>query len=401
MSMANVKDFQRDDSTTAGIQEAIDSLPEGGGTVFIPAGVYLLRGSVRPRPSTILRGEGPGTALTRAAPVVKRLAEPTVKNETRLVLEDTCGIRPGDQLWISHLGQHGWHSRYLGVAEVGEKWVDGKLLYGDPERVYDPKEKAWAGNYFPAIWIHETNRVTIDSITIDGGDFEYDPEHFGDFVCAGIHTRRSFELRIRDVTVRRWPSDGIGVQGGGAFVNGCVAEDCLGVGLHPGTGISQSVWTGNISQRNRSGLLFCQRVRNTIVAHNVILDNRESGIWGLGDPDRYNVVSGNCCAGNGRYGIEATKAVGNTITANVCRNNSQQSPGTYAGIHLEQHRDNVVTGNLCLDDQENPTQARGIDAINPLGPNLIRNNLCPPASTYWTVWKEPDRKAPVSDNMRA
>jgi hypothetical protein len=149
---------------------------------------------------------------------------------------------------------------------------------------------------------------------------------------------------------------------------------------------------GNLSRRNRHGLLFCQGVRNTIVVNNVLIENQQNGIWGLGDPDRYNVVAGNVCAGNGWYGIEAYKGVGNAIVGNVCRENSAASPGTYAGIHLEQHRDNVVVGNVCLDDREKPTQTRGIEDVRPAGPNLVEANHRPETSAYWTTWEELDRK---------
>jgi len=40
-SALNVHRLANPDSVTAGIQEAIDALPDQGGTVFLPAGKYL------------------------------------------------------------------------------------------------------------------------------------------------------------------------------------------------------------------------------------------------------------------------------------------------------------------------------------------------------------------------
>jgi hypothetical protein len=392
MAVITVDPLASPGSPTAGIQEAIDRLPEGGGTVFLPAGAYLLRRSIRCRSNLTLRGEGPATVLTRPAPLVRPLAESTKPREADIALCDASGVMPGDQFWLCHFRQGGWHSRYLIVTAIEGCRLRCDLLHGDPERTYLVEEKAWAGNYFPAIWVLESRNVTIESLAIDGGDYAYDPEHLGDFVCAAVHARSAPDVRVQNVLVRRWPSDGIGIQGGSGLVTGCIVENCLGIGLHPGTNLGHSVWMGNLSRRNRHGLLFCQGVRNTIVVNNVLIENQQNGIWGLGDPDRYNVVAGNVCAGNGWYGIEAYKGVGNAIVGNVCRENSAASPGTYAGIHLEQHRDNVVVGNVCLDDREKPTQTRGIEDVRPAGPNLVEANHRPETSAYWTTWEELDRK---------
>ncbi|HRU05219.1 MAG TPA: right-handed parallel beta-helix repeat-containing protein [Candidatus Brocadiia bacterium] len=376
----------RERSATAGIQEALDALPAQGGMVLIPAGTYTLRQSVRLRPNTRLCGEGPATVLTRPAPVWGRLLEPVIKGQTSVRMENASALQPGDQLLLRDFTQGGWHSRYLVVRQVKGGAVEGEIIYGDLERSYLLENEPWAGTHFPALWAHQVNDVTIESLTIDGGPHAYDPARIGDFVCSAVHCRDVMRLRVKDLTIRRWPSDGVGAQGGSALVTGCVVEDCLGSGLHPGTCIGQSVWTGNMCRGNWKGLLFCARVCNTIVANNVFLANKEHGIWGLGDPDKHNVVSANVCSDNGWYGIEGFKAWGNAITGNVCRGNSQAAPGVYSGIHLEQHRDNLVAGNVCVDDKDRPTQTRGITAINPIGPNVIGDNHAVEGSAYMSTW---------------
>ena len=400
MAVITVDPSAHPDSPTAGIQEAVNRLRGQGGTVFIPAGRYPVRRSIVPGQGVVLRGEGAATVLVRPAPIVSALAESTVPNQADLVLESAAGIQAGDQLWVCHFRQGGWHSRYVAAEGVEGDRIRGQRLYGDPERTYLVEEDAWAGNYFPAIWIPGAADVMVASLTIDGGEHAYDGEHLGDFACEAIHARNAVNLRIRDVNVRRWPSDGIGAQGGSALVTGCIVEDCLGIGLHPGTNLGHSIWMGNVSRGNRHGLLFCQGVRNTVVANNVILGNRENGIWGLGDPDRYNVVAGNICSENGWYGIEAHGGVGNAIVGNVCRENSGASPGTYAGIHLQNHRDNVVAGNVCIDDRERPTQARGIEAIDPAGRNRVSANHAPAASAYWATWRELEGKIAAHEERK-
>ena len=118
--------------------------------------------------------------------------------------------------------------------------------------------------------------------------------------------------------------------------------------------------------------------RTAWVQGNVLIGNRGHGIGGLSDPDMHNVVADNVCADNGKHGIDADRAVGDVIRGNICRNNSRAAPGKFAGIYLAGHRDCVVTANLCLDDQQTPTQRAGLVDRDPAGDNIIRNNLCKP-----------------------
>jgi len=373
-SALDVDRLTNPDSVTAGIQEAIDALPEHGGTVFLPAGTYLLRRSVRLRPKVTLRGEGSATVLTRPRERSIRLARRTQKNRTTVALTTAAGLRVGDEVYVRDDTQAGYYSRHGIVRAIRKSVIGLELLECDPERTYSPVRNAYLSNLFPALWIPRADEVTIESLTIDGG-LKKHGRRGGDFTCAGIHARISHDLRIRDVTVRNWPSDGIGVQNGSATVSGCLTDNCRGPGLHPGTGLTFSSWTSNVARSNTGdGFYFCLGVVNAVVQGNLFHRNRRNGLGGLAEPDRCNAVTGNVCAENGEHGIEATRALGNSIQGNICRNNSQREPGKFAGIYLAEHRDNVVTGNVCIDDQEEPTQLKGIESIRPVGHNVITRN---------------------------
>jgi hypothetical protein len=60
------------------------------------------------------------------------------------------------------------------------------------------------------------------------------------------------------------------------------------------------------------------------------------------------------------------------IQGNILRNNSQSKPGKFAGIYLEGHSNNNVTGNVFIDDQDRPTQKHKIISLNPAGENVIQ-----------------------------
>lgn len=365
-------------SPTAGIQEAIDSLPEDGGMVFVPHGTYLVRRSISLGANVTLRGEGTGTVLMRPAPIFFDLTAPTSANCMDAELSTVEGLRVGDEIYIADKAQAGWHARHMAITAIQGTRVQGTLVIGDPERCYSAKGGAHGGNYFPMILAPKIDSAAVMDLMVDGGPSVYDPRRMLDFTCSAVHGVQAQNFRVRGVTVRRWPGDGISAQGGSATVTECLVEDCLGNGYHPGTHISSSIWTNNISRRNGwDGFFFCLGVRNAIVSNNLLIENRLNGIGGLQDPDAYNVITGNVIARNGKRGIDGFGALGNIVASNLIQDNSQSVAGAFAGIWMENHRGNVVTGNLCPDTQNTqkaPTQAGGIESIDPSGENTIAGN---------------------------
>lgn len=338
------------DSPTCGIQEAIDALGPAGGVVHIPAGCHLLRRAIRLRDGVTLRGQGPATVLTRPAPVFADLRLDTLPNQCDIQIDSSSGFAVGDQVRLMDDLQPMYHSRELLVTEVGPGTLRCSLIYGEPQRVYRVVDHGWVGNLFPAITASRVRGVTLECLTIDGGDWPRREDRGGDFLGAAVHTFKCQEVRIRDITVRRWPADGISVQDGSALVSGCLVEDCLGSGLHPGSKLAPSVWTGNIARRNRDGFFFCSTVRHAVVSGNVLIDNRRHGVWGLGDPDRANVLAANVVARNGGHGLEAQRAHGNVVVANLFDANGAAEPGKFAQVLLHEHRHNLVASNLILSD---------------------------------------------------
>jgi hypothetical protein len=374
-------------SPTAGIQEAIDSLLGQGGVVLLRNGTYPVRRSLCMRSGVTLRGEGAATVLLRPAPVYFDLTTPSPAEVIEAGLSTVKGLKVGDEIWICDATQGGWHSRHIGIERIKGGKVSGALLAGDAKRRYTPEGGAWGGNFFPMIYIHGCADARIESLAIDGGQHGYDAGRIPDFTCCAVHGYRAEDLVVRSVIVRRWPGDGIGAQGGSASVTDCIAEDGLSNGFHPGTSLRRSLWANNVARRNGwDGFYFCLNVRNAVVANNHFIENRRHGIGGLAAPDAYNVITGNVIARNARRGIDAPQCLGNVISNNLIQDNSQSLPGAFAGIALENHSGNTVTGNVCIDTQKSPTQAVGIEAFNALGENVITGNLTP---AYPTVLVAP------------
>jgi len=232
-------------------------------------------------------------------------------------------------------------------------------------------------NWYPSLWACEATNFSIENLTIDGRIKRHKRQKT-DFTVSAIHTRRCHDLRVLNVNVMDWPGDGISIQGGeSAQVRGCIVEHSCGPGLHPGSGLTNSSWVDNVSRNNTcDGFYFCLRVQQAVVKGNLFYGNQWNGLGGLSDPDRYNIVADNIVAFNGRHGLDAPKAIGNQIHGNLFRNNSQEKAGDYAAINIERHRDNIIRGNLALDDQQKHTQLEGVRERDPDGPNLITENTC-------------------------
>jgi parallel beta-helix repeat protein len=273
--------------------------------------------------------------------------------------------------------QGGWYVAHSLVAGIKGNVI---VLDRPLTRPYELENNAVVINYFPVLTAQAQSHITLEDITIDG-ELENNPGPESDFTCAALHFWTVSDSRILRCMVRNYPSDGIGLQGGsGNSVAGCIVENCRGQGFHPGTGLKNSIFSDNIGRRNTGdGLYFCMEVEHCVFTNSIFHENKCSGIGGVGDGgDKHNVISNNVCFRNGLYGINAFSGADNSITNNICKDNSQAKPGTCSGIILRNTRSTSVVGNRCLDTQakEKRTQKCGIEEVGNSDYNLITSNTC-------------------------
>lgn len=382
-------DYFKPDSSTCGIQEAIDALPKDGGMVSIPPGVYCLRRAIVVRAHITLHGAGSTTILTRGKEVHAQLTASARKGQTRIEVESTTGFQVGDEVALCDDRMHGWYMAHGLVKNV----EPGSITLAEPiesrnkEGVFAIERNAIVVNYFPFICANRmydgdpVADVTIRDLTFDG-NIDQNRGPWTDFTLAAIHFANVSDSRIRNCTILGSVGDGIGVQGGqDNRVESCLIENCRGHGLHPGTGLRGAVFDGNISRNNGGdGLYFCCLVVGIIVTNNLFHDNGGSGVGELGagcdGSDSFNVVSNNVCRHNGRWGIQAVGGKNNLITGNVCLDNSQTNPGHYSGICIQDTNHTVVSGNRCGSDTDKPTQRFGIEESGDSDANVIADNVC-------------------------
>lgn len=384
----SVSDFASSDSSTAGIQEAIDALEENGGIVTIPPGEYLLRRSIRVRSYVTLQGAGEKTVLRKVAQVGSKLAAPSDAESRSVRVQDATGFREGDEIGIFDQTTVGWlHAHAIVKGVQGDELLLDRRL----GRAFDPAEGASVINYFPAITgIGLLSNVVLKDLTIDGQSEENPgpsivtarapgkPTDLG-FTFAAINLVDATDSRIEGCRIKGWPSDGISVQRGKRnVVTNCVVENCRGPGFHVGGRETDSEFSENEARGNLGdGFYFCAWVTRVVVKNSKFIGNQGNGVGGLGDSeDKDNIVEDNLCDSNGRSGIFLWNGESNTVRNNSCANNSQSSPGRWSGILLAKTERSVVSGNRCFDNQQAKTQKHGIEELPNCRANSITDNDC-------------------------
>jgi parallel beta-helix repeat protein len=246
-----------------------------------------------------------------------------------------------------------------------EAWPDAK-------KIGNTKVNALVFALFPMVHGANVKNAAVRDLTCRGRGMERVRPMNSRYTLSGIHLFNAVGVKIERVAVRDWPADGLSVQTGErALISRCEATGCLGNGLHPGTGLKDSVIEDCLTANNGAGIYLCWHNRGHVFRRNRIVRNREGGITGLGNPgDRNNVFEENLIAENGGPGIviNGGQVSGNVIRNNTIENNSRSAPGKHPGILIhaatEDARNYTVAGNTIRDTQAMPSQHVGVEERN-------------------------------------
>jgi parallel beta-helix repeat protein len=377
----DIRDFYDPASPTAGLQEAINSLKPGGGTIFLSPGTYKVRRSVVPFSGVTITGSGEHSVIVRMDSCVQQpLLTAGKEGDTEIRVNDVTGFYKGGEVTVFSNKFSGFNCTSAVIVEVKEQ----SLVLDRPLRKnYAPEDRAGVMNIFPVFTMWKGEKVRLENFTIDGG-MRPGSSYSNQFVCSAIHLVHVHNILIDKVVIRRFPSDAFSIQGGSnASVTNCLAEYNLGNGFHPGTTLTGSTWSRNTGRYNGGdGLYFCFNVRYASVAENHFHDNKNHGIGDLGKGgdygDQMNVVSGNYCYNNGRAGIECTPGGNNIVVNNICENNSRAEPGRWPAISLRDTHSSIIQGNRCV-ESDPPSSGRkrnhGITLAGKCENNMITGNI--------------------------
>lgn len=344
-----------------GFQRAIDDTPPGG-VLVMPKGTFVLKRSLMLHSDMTLLGAGADTVLTiLPEPPCSALAADAEKGATSVKVADPKGFKVGMQVTVRSAEKNAWDETFAIVTAR-----DGDVLTLDkPMRhTYAAAKTAQTGNLFPAIMAEGCKNITIDSVRIVGPDKQ---PMFNRFVLDAIHLVRCENVLITRCIVERWHSDGFSVQGGrNARVMDNVARKCAGHGFHPGTGLQDSFWSGNVGEDNGAfGLYYCWDNKRVIVSHNTFARNGAYGVGRLGDGrDTDCLVYDNVLEHNGAAGAHIGmwgECRLNFIYGNKIIDNSTRKPGP--GILLQKSSQTVVARNEVFYNGDPPMPYAGIEEL--------------------------------------
>ncbi len=427
-------DFLDAGDATYGIQAAIDSLPDEGGTVVLPEGTFTLRQGLVLPDGVTLKGSGESTVLIRPDHLETKLTATATTGDTYVDVESTEGFQVGDDIAIIAYGQSEVAVCTIVKIESGRIYLDSAIAVSG---VYAPDSSASVVNYIPLICTAnesaETSDIVIEDLVLDGNlDESYETWRISaPFVLylenavnsvirnvtvqnantGGIYLTAGHDNLIEDTTVQQIRGHGIfldseadtvvsgctvieagyksrGTAGDGIFVVGssdvlvenCLVEGCLRHGLHPGGDLNRGgIWINNISRNNgENGFHFCWDNFDILVAGNTLENNGRYGVGGLGlggdFGDMFNTVADNLICSNGREGIMVNGGSDNTITGNTIVDNSQLVEGRFSGIRLVDASYVVVADNTIGTETGEASQQYGVEESGSSNDNLITGN---------------------------
>ncbi|MBI3946395.1 MAG: right-handed parallel beta-helix repeat-containing protein [Armatimonadetes bacterium] len=381
-------DYASEASVTAGIQEAINSLPEGGGTVYVPEGVYEIRAAIRLRPNTVLTGAGRNSILRKGPGWYLPLAEDVKKGADQgyVVVQDASGLRPGMGAVVSDTAEMN--------GDVLIDRVEGNKVFLKAWNIHGLQVTPWrpsrdslvsrkAALYSGHAVIRDSTACVISYLALDGNK---EAQKIGG---QPLYKEYPFwENRLRCAPYMGgysrlencWVYDAVGVcisLGWTATVSHC---DIWGgfQGIHAGAGPNSKVIANEIHDHQHLGIMLCQGNWGLVISQNHIHDCGV-GIGGLGDReykvsrggDHFCIISQNVVYRNRGNGIAGGHSVlGPTdfiVTENLVINNcttrgrplrsaqahlSSDSNMAPAGICFFNAQRCVIANNRVMDDQD-------------------------------------------------
>ncbi len=268
------------------INAAINSLPAGGGVVYMKEGTYNIDASiVIPDDNVELIGAGASTRIV------------TTQDITMIDVISLGIILEGISIHLLYLYGSGT------AANVGISFA-----FGPP----------------PA----EVIRSSIDLCWI---------ENTG---AVGIQFVRGDENTVSNCKVIDNIGAGIATTGYNNFVNNQINNNTFGINLN-GDG---NIAIGNQLNLNSQAGIYQASGDNSIISNNII----QSCLYGILLNGDKNIITSNQCYSNTRHGISFESAShDNIISSNECIDNDVGDTGTYSGISLNQCDRNIISNNRC------------------------------------------------------
>jgi len=370
------------------IQQALDNLPSGGGSVYLREGTYNIGGTITLDNNVALIGSGAGPLLYLANNVNDNVIQAT-----------NCGnlLVTNLRIWgngLNNTAGSGISFENVEDSKIIGCWVEnfddhGILLYG-LSNGNAVSGNTCQGNGTGGIYLYVSFNNSISGNTcqgneIDGIFLESDNNTVNGNTCTGNGHHGIF-LDASDYNTVSGNTctgnDNYGIYLSDSSNNTVTGNTCTGNGedgIISRYGGANNI-TGNTCTGNDRAGIHVGYSNNNTVSGNTCTGNGEDGIY-LGSPSINNTVSGNTCTGNCHHGIYlyATSFepfYNNAILVNTVVGNSQDNDNTYDGIFVDGYCDyNNIQGNTVRRGTGTNKQRYGI-RINSVecDNNLVINN---------------------------
>jgi polygalacturonase len=288
-------------SDNRALQAAVDYVGNlGGGVVVIGPGTYLMRDSLHLRSRVTVRGAGEKTILRKLREWRSPLLADGDFGEAAITLKDPRGFEVGCGVYAASKTQQG----FLGVCAT---ILNARSNYFTLSRSLNADlmaaDQGFAATAFPVISGYGIEDARVEDLAVDGNRAE-NPTKVDGCRAAGIYLYRGDHCVISNCVVRRYNGDGISFQQSNVVqVDGCVVEECAGLGLHPGSGSQRpSVKNCRAVGNGGDGFYFCWRVRGGVAEGNWLENNGGYGM-SIGHKDSDNIIRHNTIIGNKRGGM--------------------------------------------------------------------------------------------------
>ncbi len=360
------------------LQAAVDYVAGlGGGTVEIGPGEFIMRDSLHLRSFVIVRGTAGKTILRKVNGAASPLAVDGDYGEEQITVANPEDFKVGYGVAIWDKNSGGFHTTVARITgQRGNAFSIDKPLNADCLVA----NKAQAAIVFPVVSGYNIEGAQVHELIIDGNK----DENVSLNGCrgGGIFLYRGFGTVIENCVVRNYHGDGISFQASNdVLVRGCVSEDNVGLGIHPGSGSQRPVVRDCIARRNgEDGLYLCWRVKYGLFEKNIFESNGRFGI-SIGHKDTDNLLQDNQVRANHQDGVffrsETTGMAGhrNRLENNVIENNGGK--GDAAGIRVRGETKDLVFRNNIIRDTRAPDarkQTIGIRIEEQAGEVTIEGN---------------------------
>ena len=313
--------------TSRDVQAAVDrAAAQGGGEVFLPAGVYDMEDSLHLRSRVRIRGDGEKTVLKKRPSVSSRLSADLGYGHFDVSLAEPERFRVGMGVHVHDDRSGGFYDTVATLTwRQGDRFGISRMLNHD----YGRHANAAVTSIFPVISGYHFEDASVENLAIDGNKSQN--AQLNGCRGGGIFLLQAHHVKLKGLHVKDYNGDGISFQQcRGTVVEKCVVEGMTGLGLHPGSGSVGAVLRGNTCRNNGAdGIFYCLRVSYSLCENNTIEDNGRFGI-SVGGRDTDHLIRGNTIRNNAAPGIhfrdadDAMAGSRNRLEGNVLEGNCRR-----------------------------------------------------------------------------